>query len=85
MRGEGEAGEAGIDWSLRGRAACAEQLLTLNVCPEEKIVKRKSDSDVICVGITYSRLVPIMIDVFLVKNSSNFLATPTPRNNSDYS
>ena len=26
-----------------------------------------------------------MIDVFLVKNSSNFLATPTPRNNSNYS
>ena len=40
MRGEGEAGEAGINWSLRGRAAGAEQLLTLNVCPEEKIVKR---------------------------------------------
>ena len=43
MRGEGEAGEAGIHWSLGRRAAGAEQLLALNVCPEEKIVKSKSD------------------------------------------
>ena len=80
MRGEGEAGEAGIHWSLGRRAAGAEQLLALNVCPEEKIVKRKSDRDV---AITCSRLVPIMIDVFLVVNSLNFLGTPTPRNYSN--
>ena len=36
MRGEGEAGEAGINWSLRGRAGGVKELLTLNVCSEEK-------------------------------------------------
>ena len=81
MRGEGEAGEAGIHWSLGRRAAGTEEFLALNVCPEERIVKSKSDPR--CHSFTCSRLAPIMIDVFLVVNSSNFLGTPTPRNYSN--
>ena len=36
MRGKGKAGETGVHWSLRGRAAGAKKLLTLDVCSEDK-------------------------------------------------
>ena len=36
MRGEGKAGEAGVHWSLWGRAAGAEEFLALDVCPERE-------------------------------------------------
>ena len=83
MRGKGKAGEAGVNWSLRGGAGGVKELLTLDVCSEHQILIRNSDRDVSCIINTCSRLVPITIDVFLVANSSNFLATPRPRNYSN--
>ena len=83
MRGKGKAGEAGVNWSLRGRAGGVKQLLTLDVCSGDQILIRNSHRDVVSSIITCSRLVPIRIDVFLVANSSNFLATPRPRNYSN--
>ena len=39
MRGKCKAGETGVHWSLRGRTAGVEELLTLDVCSEDKILK----------------------------------------------
>ena len=83
MRGKGKAGETGVHWSLRGRAACAKELLTQDVCSEDKKKLIENLTRDVVLLVTCSRLAPITIDVFLVVNSSNFLATPRPRNYSN--